>query len=237
MSLGRSTLVAVHLPKTAGTSLRLALEASFGDRMTSDYGDHPLQHSPWGRRARAAAHALGCAGRRLPWGCVYGHFLPLKYLLARGTVFSLWLRDPVQRVVSRYYHYVRACDAGETAHARWGLVPGLDLEAFVRLPHYQNTLSEYLWGFPLRRFSFIGRVEAWDEDAPRLFAMLGLPAPALVLEQARVNRNPESRGDSYPLTPRERALIERLNQRDLRLYERLLESRAKAQLAGHGETP
>lgn len=218
MSHAAPTLVAVHLPKTAGTSLRVALEAAYGAGMALDYGDNPLQHGRLARRGLALARSLHWAGRRLPHACVYGHFLPVKYALARGTVFSIWLRDPVQRVVSRYHHYLRACAAGETVHARWGLVPGLSLEDFVRLPHYQNTLSEYLWGFPIRRFSFVGQVEAWKRDSERLFAMLGLPVPALAEE----NRNPDRPGEAYPVSARERALIESANASDMRLHASLL---------------
>jgi hypothetical protein len=210
--------VAVHLPKTAGTSLRLALEAAYGAGMATDYADHPLQHGRGARRGHALAQSLRWAGRRLPHRCVYGHFLPVKYALARDTFFSIWLRDPVQRVVSRYHHYLRACAAGETVHARWGLVPGLSLEDFVRLPHYQDTLSEYLWAFPIRRFAFVGRVEQWDRDAPRLFAGLGLGDPLT----AMANRNPDREADAYAVTTGERALIERMNRRDLLLHERLL---------------
>ncbi len=215
------TLVAVHLPKTAGTSLRVALEAAYGAGMATDYADRPLQHGRWTRRAHALAQSLRWTGRRLPHGCVYGHFLPVKYALARETFFSIWLRDPVQRVFSRYHHYLRACTAGETVHARWGLSHGLSLEDFVRLPHYRDTLSEYLWAFPLRRFGFIGRVECWESDAPRLFARLGLNAPALANE----NRNPDRAGEDYAVTAQERALIERMNRRDLRLHEQLLAMR------------
>lgn len=213
------TLVMPHIPKTAGTSLRQWLEGIYGDQLLPDYHDQPLLHARWQRRAQAALHGVRHAGQRLPAGCIYGHFLPVKYALARQTRFALWLRDPVQRVVSRYFHYQRACAAGETGHARWGLVPGLSLSEFARLPQYRNTYAEYLWGFALHRFEFVGSLEHLDRDLPRFCRRFALPAAPVL---TTVNGNPDRSLGDYPISTAERALIERMNARDVRLYPRLL---------------
>lgn len=213
------TLVMPHIPKTAGTSLRLLLEGIYGDAFLPDYGDRPLQTARWQRRSQALGQCLRHAGRRLPAGCIYGHFLPLKYRLARQTRFALWLRDPVQRVISRYHHYLRACAAGETVHARWGLVPGLSLTAFARLPQYRNTCAEYMWAFPLKRFAFVGAVEQIDQSLPRFLKTFGLPQ-AVAMPQA--NSNPDREASGYQPTAAERGLIEQMNLADVRFYERLL---------------
>ncbi len=219
---GGRTLVVVHVPKTAGTSLRLVLERAFGDGLRKDYDDRPLQHSRWARRARAVRAALAQAGRPLDVPCVYGHFLACKYALARRTDFAIWLRDPVQRVISRYHHYLRAVAAGETAHARWGLVPGLTLEQFARLPQYRDTCAEYLWLFPLQRFAFVGLVETFDADLARFAARFGL---SLSGADVRVNANPDRAGERYEVDPAAERLIRRMNPRDVALYERVLASR------------
>lgn len=210
-------LVVVHMPKTAGTSLRALLSDAFGDGLHEDYADTPLQRGRVERRVRALRDALRHAGRPLEAPCVYGHFLPLKYALARGARFVTWLRDPVQRVVSRYHHYQRAVEAGEALHVRWGLVPGLSLEAFAALPQYRDTYAEYLWGFPLRRFEFIGRVECFDADLERLCDRFGLARPQVPV---RVNANPLRSGDGYAVPPATEALIRRLNPRDVAIYAR-----------------
>ena len=127
------TLVSVHLPKTAGTSFAEALQRVHGDGLRLDNADRPLAHARGERRLSALRQACAMAGQVLPDACVHGHFLPLKYALARRTRFCVWLRDPVQRVVSRYHHY-RRHGANEPHHRRWGLLPGLTLEQFVVLP-------------------------------------------------------------------------------------------------------
>lgn len=211
------TLVAVHVPKSAGTSMREALVASFGERMLLDNGDRPLAHARWVRRLRALETGLRLRNRTLPVACVYGHFLPLKYAWIRQARYCIWLRDPVQRVVSRYHHYRRHVD-DEPQHRRWGLVPGLSLEAFVRLPQYRNTCAEYLWGFPLERFDFVGVVERLDADWTRFRQAF----PVGASNTSRANANPDKGGGDYHLDARMAGLIRDMNRRDMAIYERAL---------------
>ncbi len=207
------TLIAVHVPKTAGTSFRLALQAGFGDTLRLDYADRPLTQSPWARRRAALHHGVVCAGRTLPAGCVYGHFLPLKYRWVRHTEFAIWLRHPVERVISRYRHYLRDMAAGDASHASQGLRPGLSLEDFVRLPHYQNTVAEYLWGFGLSRFAFVGLAEHYAEDVQR-FSHRYLQGQALPVAHENA-----SDAESVGVTEAMHALITECNARDVALYE------------------
>lgn len=218
------TVIAVHIPKTAGTSLRSALAEAFGAQLRIDDADRPLQHGALARRAGALSAAARTAGRRLPTGCVIGHFLAIKYAFARDRLLSVWLRDPVQRVISRYHHYQRASAAGDSSHASAGLVPGLSLEQFVEVPRFQNTMSEYLWGVDLERFDFVGLVEHWDEDFSRFFNMIGRPVAA----SPAINRNPTASERLYQPTPVQRAQIEARNDRDVALYRRALERRYRA---------
>lgn len=219
-----STLVSVHIPKTAGTSFAEALQRLYGDGLRIDNADRPLAHSRGERRLAALRHACATAGRALPEGCVHGHFLPLKYALARRVRFCVWLRDPVQRVVSRYHHYRRHGE-DEPHHLRWGLVPGLSLEQFVRLPQYRNTYAEYLWGFPLRRFDFVGVVERHDREIARFARLFGFAPERATGPWA--NRNPErDQALGYALEPSLEQLIRCLNRRDIALYEAALQRAA-----------
>jgi hypothetical protein len=183
--------------------------------MRLDNGDAPLSQPRWQRRADALRHALIHAGSVLPDACIHGHFLPLKYALARHTRFAVWLRDPVQRVVSRYQHYLRH-GQDEPQHARWGLAPGLSLEQFVRLPQYHNTYAESFWAFALRRFEFIGIVESYDADIARFARIFGFD---LDLRGEPANRNPQRTSAAYVVEPAVERLIRRFNARDLAIYE------------------
>lgn len=215
-------LVVVHVPKTAGTSLRLALREAFGERLVEDYGDRPLTHPRWQRRL--AAWLSGWArARRIPAGhCVFGHFLALKYRRCEGARFAIWTRDPVDRVLSRYAHYLRDEVAGESAHEARGLRPGLDLDGFLALPNYRDTLTEYLWGVPLERLDFVGSTEHFDEDLAR-FSRRFLPQHDL--PPIRANRSDPDAGPDRR-DPAVRARVRAANARDVILHERLLAIRA-----------
>lgn len=213
------TLVSVHVPKTGGTSVAEALRRIYGESLHADNADRPLAHTRSERRLAALRHACATAGRPLPAGCVHGHFMPLKYALARRARFCIWLRDPVQRVVSRYHHYRRHGHI-EPQHLRHGLVPGLSLEQFVTLPQYRDTYAEYLWAFPLRRFDFVGIVERYEQEAVRFAYHFGFEPEQMV--GARSNCNPERDAGGYVLEPAQERLIRRCNARDLLLYERAL---------------
>ena len=217
-------LVSVHVPKTAGTSFREALHRIHGDALLLDNADRPLAHARWARRSRAIRDALAGAGRELPAACVHGHFLPVKYALARRVRFCTWLRDPVQRIVSRYHHYVRHAER-EPHHARWGLVPGLSMEAFVRLPQYRDTYAEYFWMFPLARFDFIGIVEDYEADLVRFCDRFGFAHQGLAGESR--NRNPSRPSTAYDVEPALERLIRAFNPRDLAIYQRALDLRAR----------
>lgn len=219
------TLAAVHMPKTAGTTFLHVLREAYGDALLLDYEDRPLSHPSWSRRLVAARHAVTHAGRTQRKGqCIYGHYMPLKYSAMRGLSFCTWLRDPVQRVLSRYHHYQRNA-LNEPHHARWGLVPGLSLEQFVRLPQYRNTYAEYFWMFPLSRFDFIGIVEDFSSELERfarLFEIANTP------HITSVNRNPDKRAHTaYAVDAGVENLIRTLNARDVEIYARACERRPR----------
>ena len=216
-------LVVVHVPKTAGTSLRVALREAYGERLVEDDGDRPLTQAAWARRMAAWASGWGRASRLPPGHCAVGHFLALKYRRCAGARFAVWTRDPVDRVLSRYAHYLRDMASGDTAHEARGLRPGLDLDAFLALPNYRDTLAEYLWGFPLQRLDFVGSTAHFEEDLQR-FSRRFLAGRALAPTQAN-RSDPEAGPDRRD--PEVRARVRAANARDVALHERLLALRAE----------
>jgi hypothetical protein len=76
-------LVSVHLPKTAGTSFRAALQAHYGNKLLEDYAMLPMQ-VPRGRREwQSLRDAYNARDQITPsTRAIHGHFLPVKYRLA-----------------------------------------------------------------------------------------------------------------------------------------------------------
>lgn len=207
--------IVVHVPKTAGTSLRGSLREHFGDGLLVDDGDRPLMHARWRRRGAALARGVAHAGRPAPAACVIGHFLAIKYRWARGARFAIWVRDPVARVLSRYGHYQRDVASGDASHAARGLVPGLTLAQFLAIPNYRDTMAEYLWGFPLERFDFIGSVEHFDADLER-FSRVWLQGAAVTPRRANVGRDAR---ESAEVDSGMASAIRAANARDVLLHD------------------
>lgn len=162
-------LVSLHLPKTAGTSFRTALQEHFGTSYRDDYADGGLSRPAHERQAAAQANGLALAASGLHGvHCVHGHFLPAKYLpLAQRDelVFVTWMRDPVVRLLSHYRYWQHSYDAEHSApHHRQVVEEGWTLEAFCLSEAFRNVYSQYLWDFPLERFAFIGISEHYRED-------------------------------------------------------------------------
>ena len=195
-------LISVHVPKCAGTSLRLALERAYGPASVhGDYADRPLDPA-----APMHLDPDGFFGPTpvLPAEArvVHGHFHIRKYRTIRASIGRIaFLRHPVARAVSHYDYWNRLAPAGHALHA-YMRERRLDLPAFVRLPFIRRLYRRVLFaGVSRREFDLIGTTETLAADLARLSALLGkelvlpvenaaeaMPAlePALAAELARL---------------------------------------------------
>ena len=148
-------LVSVHIPKTGGiTFLRTVLEPTFGDRILLDYEDKPLAHDAAERNAHAHRFLPG-DDLLARYDCVHGHFLAVKYAnAATPCEFACWLRDPVERVLSRFFYAQRGN----------GPVKGMTFTDFLSLDRYHNVYAKYLWSFDIERFDFVGITEDYERS-------------------------------------------------------------------------
>jgi hypothetical protein len=101
--LGDDTLLFIHLPKTGGTALRNALKDAFEPaRSAFVYGAGDLDESI----SRAAFEALS-ADELDRLRLVMGHFrYGIHQQIRRPYRYATLVRQPVDRVVSLYYHYL-----------------------------------------------------------------------------------------------------------------------------------
>lgn len=207
-------LISIHLPKTAGTAFRQLLLRHYGDRLLVDSGDHPLSHGAPVRIATALLGAIGARRRVQGHEAVHGHFLALKYRHIPGPMIT-WLRDPVQRMVSRYEHYLRDVAEGRPLQAVRGLRPGLRLEEFIELPRYHNTCVKYFVGVDRRRLAWVGFTEDMTGSLARLKQTMGLDLGHAV----QANQNPHRAGERYWLEPHVEQRIRILNRADVAFWE------------------
>lgn len=219
-------VVSLHLPKTAGTSFAETLRAAHGGGYQGDYADLPLQHDAWRRRRDAVCGGLALRGRLgADVSCIHGHFLVLKYRIALGrrpARYITWLRDPVQRLASHYAYWRRDYDGGDPAQPLRNrmLREEWSFERFALGPEMRNAYRQYLWGFDVARFDFIGITEHYEADLERLARILGCQA---VVAAALVN--PDCGEAGYEIEPGLRQRIERHHAADLALYRRVAGAR------------
>lgn len=163
-------IISVHIPRTAGTSFRRLLEEHFQDGLLHDYGNPILVRSSIRNGYALAAQCMNGmkASSLRRYQCIHGHFLPVKYngLLSCDNQFVIWVRDPLERIIS---HYQFSIQHGDSVHNKSPFQTKVfkekwSFERFSLSPEMQNVMSRFLWRFPLDYFSFIGDVRQMQSD-------------------------------------------------------------------------
>lgn len=167
----------IHIPKTAGTSVRRALEDAAPRRLLPVYNDQPkrtLDHA----LARAQADSI-----------VFGHFsYGLHEKFGAGPAYATVLRNPVDRVVS-WYNYV----SSRPNNPKYELTRNASLETIVRDDPpvvLSNFMTSLIAGTRpkgrddrqtlerakrnLESFAFVSTQENIAEDLPRLEEQVGV---------------------------------------------------------------
>ncbi|HEY4301555.1 MAG TPA: hypothetical protein VGM73_11815 [Candidatus Didemnitutus sp.] len=192
-------ILSIHIPKTSGLSIRNLLKQHYGAGFVLA-GGIPADVPAMAR-------------------CIHGHFAAAS-LMARFPTARLitWVRDPVDRVISSYYH-----GPGESngAHPDGGAerFQGLPLLEFAALPQQRNEMTRCFGRMRPSDFAFIGIVERPDRSLARLRTFLGGGLAPWA----------DAGSESEPLTPRyavdsgTRAAIAGLNHPDIEWYRECVE--------------
>ena len=135
----------IHIPKTAGTSLRDRLAEHYRRRIAFDYGPtSPLTHPLLVDRQRPAQDRrvdLSAQGIELIYGHVrYPHW---QATFAQEEVLAV-LRHPVDRCISHYQHFLSHDDKNASALAEVVRTGQIGLAEFARHPHMVNIQARSL---------------------------------------------------------------------------------------------
>lgn len=184
LSRGRQ-FIFVHIPKTGGTALTLALE----DRAKKD--DILIGDTPKARARRGRLHGVKAAGRLWKHSTL-ADIAGLATEHEITTFFTVTLvRNPWDRVVS-YYHWLRD---QSFAHPAVGLAKTHDFSGFLNHGQIQTALR--LWPYSaymrdalgVERASLFARLEHLDQDLAPFEAHLGFRLTPL----ARINTSDRAR--------------------------------------------
>jgi hypothetical protein len=208
VSPGRK-FVFVHIPKTGGTSLALALE----DRAMRD--DVLIGDTPKAKRRRGRLKGLQTRGRL--WK--HATLADIDGLVSAQDLEAMYcftiVRNPWDRVVS-YYHWLR----GQTFdHRSVMLAKSRSFEAFLSDTELQQSLqnsparSYMLTAQGVERCDLYIRLEAFEEDAKPLFGHLGF-------DFALPHTNASARAGNYReyYNATTRAVVEVICREDIRRF-------------------
>jgi hypothetical protein len=219
-------LISVHLPKTAGTSFASSLKRKFGNAFRLDNYDLPVNTPVFERNKAAIKDSVAIAEQWPNSGvqCVHGHFLPIKYLLLSvkyDVKFVTWMKNPVERLLS-HYHFWRNCYHQELAPSlhRKVVEENWSVERFCLSPQLRNIYGQFLWGFPIEKFDFIGITEFYNEDLRELSKKF-FDSDLVVYNELVSDR----KRNQYQISDSLRRRIEAFHDVDMQLYSRALESR------------
>lgn len=211
-------LISIHIPKTAGRSLLKMLIDIYGERHVLVVNRKEFKQNP--------ATALQNLRKQITpeIKVIHGHIhvSEIKPVIDENPDARLiaFLRDPVERVISHYFHEKRIL--AETGHlSGFKQVPVDTIENYARDPESQNVMCRFADGVPLSRYFFIGHFENYGEHIRELAARMKWQVSDIPMEN--VNESQSAYRDT--VTPSDRELIRSLNSRDVKLYS---EARSQA---------
>lgn len=214
------TLIYIHIPKCAGTTMDYILKANYG----AGYYRAPV--GKWNKFDKVSSRF------RRNIRCLVGHFpYGLHKHLSRPCVYATMLRDPIDRLFSLYKFiksyrkhpfckiarrksFVEFVTESSMSDARNGMTRWLSGRPDVGSRQAMEPVTEsdfelarmHLWKMPI-----VGFVETFDESLAMFAHMLGWKITDH--ETRQVGRRKRK------VAPEEREAVQSVNQLDVKLYE------------------
>lgn len=150
----------IHIPKTAGTSLRQIIEKKFKNThdIFFDYGEDSSETSPeikylFYSNIEPSIKMFDVFIRNNKPIVIFGHFKSKKYKnYLKSSKLYTFIREPYERVLSEYFHHRMIYDLD------------LDFENYVKENQYSNVITQYLDDVDLEKFTYVGDSRNFTSD-------------------------------------------------------------------------
>ena len=197
----------MHIPKTAGTSFRIAAEEYFGKQNTFyDYSKGSDETSELVLDTiydENDPYKLYSTLSKREHSFLSGHFPIVKYAVLYDTFNVVtFVREPVAQVLSHYNHYKNLHKYEK------------DLTDFVKEVRFRDIQTKNLHQKDLAFYGFIGITEEYNTSIDLFNSIYGTK-----LEYKHINVKNEDSLHTEDIDKKTIDLIRRLNAKDIELYE------------------
>jgi len=202
-------LLFIHIPKTAGTSFRLAAKKYFGDENTFfDYGPKVNETSDIIKQYSYNKPDMFLLSEELSKHTklfLSGHIQAAKYAPLFDTLNTIsFVRNPIEQVLSHYKHFITSHNYKES------------LESFIQEKRFQNIQSRMLAGRNLELYGFIGLTEEYEKSIKYINAYYDIDLEVMKENVRDIKELSRKKIDNKIIS-----LIKSLNNEDVKLYNKI----------------
>ena len=215
-----------HIPKTAGSAIVRAWEESLTPPRCANVfvSEEELKIRPdydsiFDEKFRQFQERI--AHENVPFAC--GHFThdQIDWLMASGAKLFVFLRHPIDRLISDYKYQLHPPSFAPEEFAR--RYPSF--EHFIRNQEVHNTMCRFIVGDPnvgkaferLTSYAFAGTTENLSDTNQLIMIRAGVAPQPLARVNTSLEVSKRRMGDKARYLP----ILERLEAEDLTLYERI----------------